>query len=255
MSTSTEIKLGSETSAVLEYVRIQNSFASKKSSKPVCVGRIKYRGSVQIAEVAAMIADSGYGIKKESVTLILSAINGIIPRLLKSGYIVNWGNLCSMRVTMRGIMEDNEFYNPKNNQLVVVSTIGPVLRNIAADCAVTCVDGMSNKFPELETVVNSVDSNVDILYAQNTPGTLTGKNLGYNSESPDEGLFLECPDYTGGDLKLQVTYANEKMINFRVEGEIDTTYSATVKLATRAANANLTEPIVVTHDVTLKPAP
>ncbi len=243
-----EIKVGSQLSTKLEYVTRENRLASQRQGRSVRIGYIKYKGTIQIAEIAKQIADSGFMGKKEDVLYFTSALSDVVPKYLQAGYIVNWGDLISMKAVLKGVMGEGNLYSPKTNTLAVKATIGPALRKSVENCSVTCVDGL--KVPKITDLTNLVDMASGILYAESR-GHLKGKNLEFDTTASDEGITIDC---SGGDISVTILKMEADEVSFLLNGEIEQTCEGTLTFASRGGDRNRSEPMTISIPVTLKPA-
>ncbi len=245
---SVQIKVGNENSLPLPYSTFSSRLASQKYGEEVRVGKIEYRGKIDLAALAREIANSGFNLKQDTVVYVLQSMLKNIRQRLREGYIVDAGAV-SFRAVMKGTFPQGKLFSSKQNKIIVRATVPPKMRDITSLCQVTCVDTV--KTPMITEVSNLVDMESGILFGESN-GRIKGKCLEFDPTASDEGIRIEGDGETFAVTILKI--ASEE-VSFRITGSVERVYeNATLTFATRGGDRNRSEPVTVSVPIILKPA-
>ncbi len=248
---SNDLKVGTGNKSTIRYKTQRNQLASQKAGKEMSIARVYANNTYDLTDMANQLAVRGCLAKKADIKYVLDALSTLMQDLLIEGNTLDVGGLVTLTPVIKGTFEDGETFNDKKHAIVVSASAGSVLRTVTSASSVERIGG--TLLPVIDSVENTIDYTADTLYGSGVTANMKGKHLSFDDAATDEGVFLACSDYAGGDLSVAVIKASATEIAFRVNGEIDATYTATLTFKTRGGDKNA-DPITVTRTVTLKPA-
>ncbi len=245
------INPGSAKASKIRYTTQHNPLASQKAGKNMDIARVQTDKTYSLTELAGLISADGSFMDESDLVYALSRLSVKMQQLLVSGSAVDVGGLVTLRPVITGAIEEDGSVSASTNEIRIKATVGKILRKIAKDASLEKVGG--SLMPEIERIRNEVDYTLNVLYGQGTNAELKGKRLDFDSSAADEGIFISCPEYEGDDLAIEIMDKASEEVKFKVKGEIDTTYTATLTFKTRGGDKNA-DPVEVNREVTLKPA-
>ncbi len=246
-----DITLGSATSTSIRYKTQRNQLASQKAGKNMEVARVYANNTYGLTDIAAQMITRGCLAKRPDIKYVLDYMSNVMQDLLIEGNRLDMGGLVTLEPVIKGTFEEGESFDINKHEIVVSATAGKVLRKVTST-SVTEKIGTSAQ-PVITEVHNTVSFEEDVLWGQGVTAIVKGKHLSFDETVTDEGIFISCPEYEGADLAIEIVKHSKTEISFKVNGEIDTTYTASLTFKTRQGDKNA-DPIEVKREVTLKPA-
>ncbi len=183
-----ELNTTNGTAAAIQYSVKKNSAASKFKGRDVYNARVTAQ-VLSLQDVAEKMVEEGSKYKTFEITGLLTHFADVVARQVAKGYAVNVGSLFRLRPSIKGTFdaEEDSYGEGNNNKIVVRTTTGSLLRDVAAKAQVRRIDGKN--IPEIHAVVNGKTMIEDTI---SSLGTLivTGNRLAWDDEKADEGFFL-----------------------------------------------------------------
>jgi hypothetical protein len=149
--------------------------------------------------VAETMQREGSKYQPHEIVGILTQFSDVVARLINEGYAVNVGSLMKIRPAIKGRFDaEDANFSEGVQRIVVKTTVGALLRDVAAKANVRRIDGKT--LPLLEKVMNLTTGNEGTL---STEGYIlvTGKYIKWDTKAEDEGFFITMD---GAETKLDV---------------------------------------------------
>jgi len=168
------------------------------------LARVETGKAVGLDAIAQQIADSGLTASRSEILGILSRACEVIESRLIEGSAVQFGGVCTLRPTIRGIFANGDSsFDPDVNSIEVAASAGPRIRKAVREQASAEKIGRPQPSPNLLDYSDIMAASHNETITCGGLGQLTGTDLDFNPEAPDEGLFLVTNvDLTG----VKVTY-------------------------------------------------
>ncbi len=167
------------------------------------VARVLPVDSIDLERLAEIMVERGSTVTKADILAVQEDTVKTIEQMLKLGFRVNMGELCSFYTVIKGRFADiRDGYDPAIHRLDVGSTPGPRIRNF--------IRGSGMELEKEETPVTLPVINVyeDVASGElnstltvGSVGTVIGSNLKFEPTMPDEGVFL----LTSGQPEVRAT--------------------------------------------------
>lgn len=221
-----------EQNRILYHV-VLNGGASKLTGKTVYNARVDASAPYNLEMIAKLMAQGRFPYEEEDVIHVLSTFSKLAQNLLFAGYSINIGGLVTLRPSIRGAFAGPDAdFDEGVNRLRVTASVGKVLRyaTVGGQVMKTAV----GHYPVLKWMMDAASGKVNALTSAGS-GTLHGKNLDFDAEAEDEGLWLETASGTEACAVLEAT---DEKIAFRTEATFDADTEAKLVLKTRSGNAS-----------------
>lgn len=228
----------------IRYRVVKNGAATKAAGVPVYTARVDISAPYNLEMVAKEMAQGRFPFSEEDIVHVLTTFSKHAQDLLLAGNSINVGGLVTLRPSIRGTFESEQAgYSEAANTLRVTASVGKALRYATAGGQVMKLG--DDNFPVLEKLINAITGDEGTLTSQGV-GTLVGKNLNYNADAPDEGLYIETASI---NEPCTVTDITPERIAFRTGATFASMTPATLVLMTRNGNAAQQLPSRVTLQV------
>ncbi len=177
-----------------------------------------------------MVGDGG-GISKPQAKAFYEAHAGTAHRLLLAGHNIPVGDLGYLRITAKGVFDDEG--NPlEGKELLFRIKFLPKksIRNLLATLPYTIVEPHDRQ-PRLRTVTDSITTAVNSIITRGMAAKLNGQHLKFNPLMDDEGLFF-IPIDGGTEIKT-TCFLDNREIRLTFNTPNDLTQGSTYRLEVR----------------------
>lgn len=214
MATISQINTTAGTADAVQYSVVLNKAATAMKGKAIYNARTT-TPTKSLQAVAETMVREGSKYQAFEITGIITQFANVVARLVNEGNAVNVGSLMRIRPSIRGTFEnEEEGYTEGKQKIVVATSTGALLRDVAIKAPVRRIDGKT--LPELEAVYNAKTGNEDTI-SSNGMILVTGKYLDFDHDAEDEGYFVV---QDGTEHKLTVISADKTMANLMCEATL-----------------------------------
>jgi hypothetical protein len=220
----------------LQYSVVKNHGATKIKGVDVYNARVTTPTKSLLA-VAETMQREGSKYQPHEIVGILTQFGDVVARLVNEGNAVNVGSLMKIRPTIKGSFSaEDDNYTEGSQRIVVKTTVGTLLRNVAAKANVRRIDGKTA--PEILSVLDTKSGEENAISSEGFI-IVTGKHFEWNATQDDEGFFIIVD---GVEHKLNVVgdKANKTMVT--LETNVSLTAGDEVTLIFRTAKDSAGDP-------------
>lgn len=187
----TQLNVSNGTASAIQYSVVKNRAASAIKGNAI-FNAVTTTPTKSLQDVAKRMVEGGSKYAPHEIVSMLTHFADVVAKFVTEGNAVNVGSLMRIRPSIRGTFEtEEEHYDDAKQRIVVATSTGSLLRDVAAKATVRRIDGKT--LPEILTVLNNKTFNTDTI---STNGALyvTGKRLDWDENNEEEGWFLLVND-------------------------------------------------------------